>query len=159
VDQLEGRRLIDAKVAADRKKCRAWYSRNAASQREKKLAAYHERVAVMTPPELAALARLRRARSKKWKAANRGAVNANTAARYAAKTKSTPSWSNTFFVGEAYDLAARRTDATGIEWQVDHVVPLRSSLVCGLHADTNVRVIPGIENQRKNNKAWPDMPA
>jgi hypothetical protein len=70
----------------------------------------------------------------------------------------TPSWSNKFFVAEAYDIAKRRTVLTGFQWQVDHVVPLRSTLVCGLHAHTNVAVIPKSVNLAKGNRSWPDMP-
>ena len=94
----------------------------------------------------------------KWKTANKGAVNAMTAMRFAAKMQAVPAWSERFIVAEIYDLAVRRTLGTGIEWHVDHVVPLRSRLVCGLHCESNLRVIPGIENMRKNNKSWPDMP-
>lgn len=94
----------------------------------------------------------------KWKAANKGAVNATTAMRFAAKMRAIPVWSERFIVGEIYDLAVRRSLGTGIAWHVDHVVPLRSRLVCGLHCESNLRVIPGIENMRKNNKTWPDMP-
>ncbi len=70
----------------------------------------------------------------------------------------TPVWSIAFFVQEAYDLAQRRTKATGIEWSVDHIVPVRSKIVCGLHAHTNIQVIPKSINQSKNNRFWPDMP-
>lgn len=103
---------------------------------------------------------LRRAVAKaKWKASNRGAVNASTASRFAAKMRAIPPWANRFLVDEAYDLASRRTCATGISWHVDHIVPLRSPEVCGLHVEHNLRVIPGVENMRKNNKSWPDIPA
>lgn len=92
-----------------------------------------------------------------WRRGNMGAINAGTAHRFASKLRATPSWSNAFFVAEAYDLARRRTLATGIEWQVDHIVPLRSKHVCGLHAHTNVAVIPKAENLAKGNRTWPDM--
>jgi len=93
-----------------------------------------------------------------WKRGNSGAVNEGTARRFASKLSATPSWSNAFFVAEAYDLAKRRTLATGIPWQVDHIVPLRSKMVCGLHAHTNLAVIPKAENLAKGNRVWPDMP-
>lgn len=145
-------------VEQARAKCRRWYRKNATAQRSKKLATYHASVAKMTPDELAALVTRRRAGARKWKAGNQGAVNANTAARYAAKVRAVPSWSDPFLVGEAYDLAVRRTVSTGIRWNVDHVVPLRSRVVCGLHCEANVAVIPAAVNQRKNNHHWPDMP-
>lgn len=29
---------------------------------------------------------------------------------------------------------------------------------CGLHAHTNLQVIPASVNRSKNNRCWPDMP-
>ena len=71
--------------------------------------------------------------------------------------KAKPLWAIDFFMDEAYKLADIRTKATGIKWQVDHIVPLRSKKVCGLHVHNNLRVIPAIENNRKGNRFWPDM--
>lgn len=40
---------------------------------------------------------------------------------------------------------------------VDHIVPLQSNWVCGLHCEANLRVIPGAENESKRNFWWPQM--
>lgn len=96
-----------------------------------------------------------------WKIRNKGAVIASTAQRFAAKLHATPTWANKFFIGEAYDLAARRTamKCGGVaKWHVDHRVPLRHPHVCGLHVEHNLQVIPAVVNMAKGNRTWPDMP-
>lgn len=100
----------------------------------------------------------RRAWEKKTYQENPGVRDARTAKRRAAKMGSMPPWANSFFIEEAYSLAKLRSKVTGIKWEVDHVVPLQSKTVCGLHAETNVRVIPAILNHTKGNRHWPDMP-
>lgn len=94
----------------------------------------------------------------KYKLKDKALVAASSARRRATKLQATPAWANQFFISEAYDLAKRRTDATGFEWHVDHIVPLKSKIVCGLHVEHNLQVIPGSANCRKNNFHWPDMP-
>lgn len=80
------------------------------------------------------------------------------AARLARKLNATPSWANKFFIEEAYALAQLRTKVLGFRWHVDHVVPLRSDLVSGLHVEANLQVIPWRDNLIKHNSRWPDMP-
>lgn len=82
---------------------------------------------------------------------------ARRAKRRAKEFCATPSWANQFFIKEAYHLAKLRKDATGFKWHVDHIVPLNSKLVCGLHVEHNLQVIPATENIRKSNLSWPDM--
>lgn len=90
------------------------------------------------------------------KNADRCRLYVNT--RKAKRLRATPAWANDFFISEIYDLAVRRTKATGFEWHVDHIVPLKSPLVCGLHVEHNLRVVPALENLQKGNRHWPDMP-
>ena len=81
-----------------------------------------------------------------------------SASRRGVSAKSTPGWANKFFIEEAYALAKLRTKVSEFQWHVDHIVPLQSPLVCGLHVENNLRVITAIENLRKQNHYWPDMP-
>lgn len=94
----------------------------------------------------------------RWEVENRGLANAKSARRHAAKLMAIPKWANKFFVDEIYDLASRRTKVAGFAWHVDHIVPLQSKFVCGLHVENNLRVIPAIENIKKHNRHWPNMP-
>lgn len=93
-----------------------------------------------------------------WYAANKELCNASSAARRAVARRATPAWANRFFIEEAYRLARLRTEITGIPWEVDHIVPLISDLVCGLHVEHNLRVIPRALNRSKGNRQWPDQP-
>lgn len=63
-----------------------------------------------------------------------------------------------FAFEEARELCKFREQATGFPWEVDHVVPLLSDKVCGLHKWTNFAVIPASVNRSKQNRYWPDMP-
>jgi hypothetical protein len=73
-----------------------------------------------------------------------------------------PAWADDefekFAIEENYDLARQRTKATGIKWVVDHIVPLQSAIVCGLHCESNLRVIPDSLNKSKGNRVWPGHP-
>lgn len=78
--------------------------------------------------------------------------------KQAEKLRAIPAWANLFFIEEIYDLARLRTQYLGIKHHVDHIVPLRHPLVCGLHVEHNLRVVPASVNQMKGNRHWPDMP-
>lgn len=97
-------------------------------------------------------------RLRAWKKRNPEKVNAETAKRHAAKLRAIPSWASLKDIADIYALAKLRSKLTGIEWHVDHTVPLNSDIVCGLHCEANLQVIPAGPNISKGNAWWPDMP-
>jgi hypothetical protein len=81
--------------------------------------------------------------------------SARTMKRLAAKLQRTPSWlsvDDNWMIDQAYELAAIRKKATGIPWDVDHIIPLQGKLVSGLHVPWNLQVIPASINRSKGNK-------
>lgn len=52
---------------------------------------------------------------------------------------------------------ARLYRSAGLDCQVDHIVPLRSRVVCGLHVQDNLQIILTTENRAKGNRHWPSM--
>lgn len=80
---------------------------------------------------------------------------ANYAARRAAVRNALPNWLNEFdklYLIEIYDLARLRSRVTGTPWHVDHIIPLKHPLVCGLHVPWNLQCMTSKENLMKHNK-------
>lgn len=71
--------------------------------------------------------------------------------RAAVKKYATPIWANADLINKIYEEAKHLTNTTGIKHEVDHIIPVRHPLVCGLHVETNLRVIPAVENLQKSN--------
>lgn len=93
-----------------------------------------------------------------WRKKNQHLRTAKQSLRKATKLRATPAWANDFFIKEIYHLAALRTKMLDFKWHVDHIIPLQSLLVCGLHVENNLQVIPAVKNIAKLNRQWPDMP-
>jgi hypothetical protein len=93
-----------------------------------------------------------------WQRANPGAAAAKTRARYAAKLQATPVWADADLIDLVYmETAALNADGRRGVLHVDHMVPLRSKKVCGLHVAHNLQVLPAKANCTKSNRHWPNM--
>lgn len=77
--------------------------------------------------------------------------------RRASERRATPSWADRAAIREVFKQARRITELTGVRHSVDHLVPINHPLVCGLHCEANLRVLPLKDNMRKSNSVWPDM--
>lgn len=83
----------------------------------------------------------------------------DAATRRARLLNASPPWANGAAIKRIYEHAAA-VRATGEEVDVDHIVPLAGRLVCGLHVEWNLRVLPMADNRRKTNRCPQDtLPA
>ena len=90
-----------------------------------------------------------------WKRNNVLQVRADTKARRRKHRLATPKWLTRRQKGEIrqlYQIAMTMTQTTGEQYVVDHIIPLRSEFVCGLHVPWNLRVITREENLAKSNQ-------
>lgn len=89
---------------------------------------------------------------KKWKTENKDRLRGYDASRIISEVQATPDWltsSERKLIREVYASAKIISEETGEKHHVDHIVPLVSKYVCGLHVPWNLRVIPALENLRK----------
>ena len=68
-----------------------------------------------------------------------------------------PPWAKREDIAPIYRRAHEMREF-GRKVHVDHVIPLRGTLVCGLHCKENLAIITEQENYGKSNHTWPDMP-
>lgn len=112
--------------------------------------------------QLAALYRaqnreLLRLKAHEWKQ-NNPAKRKQNRMRYKGNVKqATPSWSDFALMDIVYKEAKALTQSTGIQHDVDHIVPLKGRTVCGLHCEANLQVLTHSDNLSKLNIIWPDM--
>lgn len=90
-----------------------------------------------------------------WKVNNKTQVLADNKVRRRKHREATPPWltrKQKSEIRQLYQIAITMTQTTGEQYVVDHIVPLRSHEVCGLHVPWNLRVITQEENLKKSNK-------
>jgi len=71
--------------------------------------------------------------------------------RYVAKVQAVPTWADKDLVKDIY------LEAYYFGLQVDHIIPLISNKVCGLHWECNMQLLSKPENASKGNRHWPNI--
>jgi len=92
---------------------------------------------------------------QQYRIKNKHYFAAKSALRRVIKSYATPSWltdDGNEIIQNLYERCACLSESTGIHHNVDHIIPLQSELVCGLHVPSNLRIITKLENLSKGNK-------
>lgn len=99
--------------------------------------------------------------NKEWRESNRAICNALSMKYHASKLNATPDWltkEDLTEIEDFYTASQMFKLYTGVEYHVDHIVPLQGKTVCGLHVPWNLQLLPWNENLSKQHLYWPDMP-
>ena len=97
-----------------------------------------------------------RLRDAEYAKANPEKFAMKTRKRKVAKLQRTPFWLN---AGQEFEMeciykycAALRS--VGLDYEVDHMVPLQGKTVSGLHVPWNLQILTASENAAKGNRLW-----
>ena len=94
--------------------------------------------------------------NRRYRDRNREKIRADAKMRKVWRSKggTKPKW----FEEEKYKVRLVYEKAKEFGFHVDHIVPLRSNRVCGLHTWANLQLLDPELNLSKGNRHWPDMP-
>ena len=108
-----------------------------------------------------------RERNKKWREDNEETLKEKAKMRYSAKQAWRLSVAPEYRGGKrvtgsgrtrdpavlaVYEKAALMGRVTGRAYEVDHIIPVQHPLVCGLHNEANLQILPRKVNRKKSNK-------
>ena len=71
------------------------------------------------------------------------------------KLNATPPWLDMEDLYPLYELAQELSKKSEEKWEVDHIDPLQSKYVCGLHVSANLELVSRFDNRSKGNKFTP----
>jgi hypothetical protein len=142
------------KVQEERARYFAQYNKSAAGVKAKK--EYYARNKELVIARAVARPQADKNRYKKqWKDTHPAHVTADRKNRRRKHRDASPAWLTPVdkaSMRELYRMAMQLTKTTGTPYVVDHIVPLRHPLVCGMHVPWNLQVMTRGENLKKSNK-------
>lgn len=98
------------------------------------------------------LERTRPEREEKARLQRVALIRHHAAKRRVVKLQRTPPWADQTAIKAIYAEAVRLKRETGVEYHVDHEIPLQGELVSGLHVHQNLQILTGSENSKKSNR-------
>lgn len=87
----------------------------------------------------------RREISLNWAKRNKDYMRYSSMLRYTMKMKATPKWVDLGEIKKIYKNCPKG-------YHVDHIIPLKNPIVCGLHVPWNLQYLSARENLRKSNR-------
>jgi len=91
------------------------------------------------------------ARIDKWRKNNPHKVTEYIERRAGYIKDAKPKWADDKLIQEMYNKRDVLSEKHGIQYQVDHIVPILGKNVCGLHVEYNLQILTAEENNRKGN--------
>jgi transposase-like protein len=97
-------------------------------------------------------------KTRKYYAANKPDFIARNSIRRSSEARATPKWADRKAISNIYKKSAELSLRFSVDFCVDHIVPIQSKIVCGLHVECNLQILSREINSSKSNSVWPDMP-
>ena len=107
-----------------------------------------EKIWRLENPEKASAAR------RRYNTKHKDKKNFYTASRRANKKKASPKWISDFditYIKNIYKQSKVLEELCKTKFNVDHIIPINSDLVCGLHVPWNLQILTETENFKKSN--------
>jgi hypothetical protein len=155
---IRARRWEKNNTERSREQSRNWYARNLKKRREISRKRYAENPELKREKQRQ-WRKINHQRqceiNRRWKIANPDKTSELSARRRAAKKQASASWADKTSIKSFYTKCTNLTKTTGIQYHVDHIFPLTSDYMCGLHVENNLQILTKTENMSKGNRAWP----
>ena len=151
-------RCVECRRISCRKSSKKWRDGHPEINRQRKLDCYHNKQEVYNEKKRVSRKRNREQTyewARRWQLKHPEKICLYAEKRRIRKLNATLNWltDDDYLMMEDFYLEANRlTRTTDINHEVDHIIPLKGKLVCGLHVPWNLQILTKSENAQKSNK-------